>query len=310
MCSNSADNRPLFSVVIPTHRRIDKLKATVGALQTQTLSASQFEIIVVNDGKDEQTSLWLKEQQIKFIDINHSGPAVARNRGAALAVGDYLAFTDDDALPDSDWLTVAAAFVQREKEAIAFEGPVCALGEKGPLRHFVEHQGQGGFLTCNLFVKRDCFLSIKGFNESFPFPMNEDYELAVRLRERGEILYIEKLIVYHPVYRQQFTDLICKARLYVKQRILSEKFFYQLHPQQYGQYKAATTYEKTLLRQALFYTIDTLRNTPALYKYPKETFCWCMVLILRQLFFVLILLSTFAPPFLLCKKRGARGVSG
>jgi len=98
---------PKVSVVIPTYRRPDSLKRLLDKLEHQTFK--DFEVIVIVDG-DRETFEALsdikgkKPYPIKLEIIPNSGCNIARNRGIELAEGEIIAFTDDDCIPDDDWL--------------------------------------------------------------------------------------------------------------------------------------------------------------------------------------------------------------
>lgn len=89
---------PLFSVVIPTHDRLELLKRAVESIRQQ--SFPDYEIIVVDDGSKDGTSDWLaaNEAWVRGVRQSNKGPGAARNAGARVARGQYLAFLDSDDL--------------------------------------------------------------------------------------------------------------------------------------------------------------------------------------------------------------------
>lgn len=100
----------LVSIVVPTFNRPELLKETLAALVGQTYESIQ--IIVVNNGTDEQTERVVRELQTAApsnveVEYNHleqpNAPA-ARNAGAKLATGEFIVFMDDDDLVREDFL--------------------------------------------------------------------------------------------------------------------------------------------------------------------------------------------------------------
>ena len=87
---------PLFSVIIPTHDRLELLKKAVQSIREQ--SFLDYEIIVVDDGSKDGTRDWLAANECWLHGIRQSnkGPGAARNAGARVARGEYLAFLDSD----------------------------------------------------------------------------------------------------------------------------------------------------------------------------------------------------------------------
>ncbi len=101
-----------ISVVIPTFKRPQLLLKCLSALKNQSFSSENYEVIVVTDGPDEATrqnveSFTNEHHLLNFICDNlivKAGPAAARNHGASSAKGELIVFTDDDCMPDVNWL--------------------------------------------------------------------------------------------------------------------------------------------------------------------------------------------------------------
>lgn len=83
-----------FSVVLPTHNRVDVLSDCLGALKRQTLSPDRFEVIVVDDGSTDGTSeLCSKHKprhEFHFVTQQNGGAGAARRLGIEHARGKYL----------------------------------------------------------------------------------------------------------------------------------------------------------------------------------------------------------------------------
>lgn len=87
------------SVIVPTFNRHERLTHTLRHLREQTLSASEYELIVVDDGSTPPVTLAASGQGpacslLRFDEILER--CVARNRGAEMARGEVLVFLDDD----------------------------------------------------------------------------------------------------------------------------------------------------------------------------------------------------------------------
>lgn len=87
------------SIMIPCHNRAENTKRLLDALMKQRKEYPQTEIIVVENGSNEDMSFLDKYPII--LDHCEKGISIARNRGLDLATGDYYCFIDnDDSIPE------------------------------------------------------------------------------------------------------------------------------------------------------------------------------------------------------------------
>lgn len=96
------------SVVIPTRDRPGQLQDCLAAIAAQTMARQRFEVVVVDDGSlapvAPQLAGWHDRLTIRHARTAGGGPSTARRAGTALASGRWLAFTDDDCVPEPGWL--------------------------------------------------------------------------------------------------------------------------------------------------------------------------------------------------------------
>jgi hypothetical protein len=228
------------SVVIPTYGRPDLVQAAVESVWTQKLPRGLvFEIIVVDDGGTDGTGEAVNRlarklragERLRYLWIPHSGPAAARNAGAKSAKGEVLAFFDSDTLAQEGWLSAGIDRLEKEPEVFFVEGRVEPLyqREASPFAEAVENLGGGRWLTCNLFVRRNEFLRLGGFDERFKRPVREDSEFAFRALEAGKrCAFVPEARVLHPVREGNPARLIghCREGLY-------EALIQKGHPRSY-----------------------------------------------------------------------------
>lgn len=127
------DNEKTISVIVPVYNVGEYLNRCIESIVTQTYT--KLEIILVDDGSSddcpELCDLWAeKDARIKVIHKQNGGLSDARNKGMALATGEYISFIDSD-----DW--IASEFYERLYTAIKQDGSdlaactVCMVWEDG-----------------------------------------------------------------------------------------------------------------------------------------------------------------------------------
>lgn len=193
--------QPEFSVVIPTHARPDRLRACVAGIAALDLDGASVEVIVVNDGGAALDPESLADVHpglsLRVINQPQQGPAAARNAGAAVARGRYLAFIDDDCVPDSGWLR-AFARVQAEDDRRLLGGRVenalvhnAYSDASERITSFVYERSRAGgaaelfFTTNNIALRADLFRTLGGFTTAIPSQTAEDKDFCARWRAHG-----------------------------------------------------------------------------------------------------------------------------
>lgn len=204
-----------ISVVVATFNRRESLKRLLDSLSRQTLPPADFEVTVVSDGSTDGTVEMVREMKKRFpnlhvLDMKNRGPGPARNAGARISRGRYLAFTDDDCVAAPDWLAqVIRAF--ENSGAVGVQGRITTdPATRTPLTHQVEvHSAWTGIMpACNAAYLRSAFDAVGGFDETFTF-LNEDVDLVWRVEELGKIIFEPAVHIIHPPRRDPFWKRAC-----------------------------------------------------------------------------------------------------
>jgi glycosyltransferase involved in cell wall biosynthesis len=186
-----------ISVIIPAFNEEKFLGNCLFSLKEQDFK--DFEIIVVDNNSTDKTAEIAKKFGAILVSEKNQGVAFARNRGAKIAKGEILAFTDADTILPKNWLSRIKEEFERDKELIAFggscqfySGPISArLASKFLLKPFLilDKFFSGGFnlMGCNMATKREAFFKVGGFNEKLK--LNEDVEISYRLRKIGKVKF-------------------------------------------------------------------------------------------------------------------------
>jgi GT2 family glycosyltransferase len=219
-------------VVVATYERREHLEALLKCLSRQT--CRDFELVVVDQSREpfviaDQTSF-----EARCVHTDVRGAVRARNLGVWHARGDVVAFTDDDCRPDPDWLEQALRYFEND-EVVGIEGLIVSDKVNDPNYRAVTNVGfEGvGFMTANLFIRREVFNAIDGFDEQFDNPhFREDTDLGWRACARGAIPFARDVRVFHPPHartaeREGHTE---RVRFFEKDALLLKK-----HPDRYKQ---------------------------------------------------------------------------
>jgi glycosyltransferase involved in cell wall biosynthesis len=195
----------LISVVIPTRDRNESLARCLDRLApcAQSLSHDQYEVIVSDDSEHAAARELLFERYpwARWTAGPRRGPAANRNAGARMARGEWLAFTDDDCLPEHHWLEAFVAVFNPEERALdAFEGrTTCRDGLKSPRRTAPVNLDGGKLWSCNFAIRRTHLEQVGGFDERYPYPHMEDADLQARLLKSGFMIrFVPDAEVDHP----------------------------------------------------------------------------------------------------------------
>ncbi len=196
------------SVIVPAYNAQSHLDDCLTALENQSLARDLYEIIVVNDGSQDNTGAIANQFNVTVINQQNQGPAVARNEGVRHASGEIVVFTDADCVPDKLFL---------EEILKPFDNPAI-VAVKGAYRtrqtgiwarfaqvEFMERYAKLSRSENIDFVdsyaaafRKDVFEKVGGFDAHFPVANNEDVDLSYKIAHLGSMMaFNPKAIVYH-----------------------------------------------------------------------------------------------------------------
>ncbi len=223
--------KTLLSIVIPTYNRKDKLKILLISLLQLKYDKSKAEIIIVDDGSNDNTAAMVKtfkNANIKYLKQNNSGPAAARNKGWKYAKGLIVGFLDSDVFVDKTYLINAINYFEQHKNIDCLEGRTLSkIIDIKPtyFTHSVENLKGGQYMTSNIFYSKKILVKTGGFDEAYHNPyIREDTDMAfAAMKAGGKFAYAENIIVFHPVYKSAYNVLFKNA----KQGLHEPRLFYK-----------------------------------------------------------------------------------
>ena len=194
-----------YDVVIPTAGRpslatlLHALAAARGPLPGR--------ILVVHDGAGASAPAIAAsgvDTDVELLRSGGCGPAAARNVGWRASRAQWVAFLDDDVVPDPDWPERLAEDLSALDDDVA--------GSQGRLRvplptgrrptdweRNVQHLEDAAWATADMAYRRTALAAVGGFDERFRRAYREDADLALRVQRAGYLLVRGQRTSAHPI---------------------------------------------------------------------------------------------------------------
>jgi GT2 family glycosyltransferase len=231
----------IVSVVVPTFRRPALLERCLKALLTQDFASASYEILIVDDAASAETALQVEKcarlgaergLRVSYLSTTgQCGPAAARNLGWRAAQGRIIAFTDDDCVPTSGWLSAGVAAFTDNVMAISGRIRVPVPANPTDYEYDTSHLEHSEFATANCFYRREALLAVGGFDERFTAAWREDSDLFFLLLERDYGYGVcENAVVVHPVRPARWGISLAQQR-----KSMFNALLYKKHPLLYRQ---------------------------------------------------------------------------
>jgi GT2 family glycosyltransferase len=201
-----ATSWPRVSVVVCTHNGAETLCACLRGLRE--LDYPNFEVIVVDDGSTDSSPAIARQFGFQLIRLERGGLSTARNVGMRAASGEIVAYIDDDAEPDREWLKYLTASLARSEYA-GMGGPNlppddcarvarCVADAPGSPMHVLTSDREAEHIPgCNMAFYKDVLEQVGGFDPQFR-AAGDDVDLCWRLLQAGHKLgFSPAAVVWH-----------------------------------------------------------------------------------------------------------------
>ncbi len=226
-----------ISVIIPTFNRKKTLERAIQSVMNQSLSP--FEILIIDDGSNDGTEQWVKEnfQNIKYIYQNNHGVSSARNTGIENAHGDWVAFldSDDEWLPNKLYEQVKA--IDSNPEMKFFHTNEIWIRNGVRVNQMKKHKKYGGYIfekcldicrvsPSSVLIQKEVFDNIGIFDESLR--VCEDYDLWLRITSKYPVVFLDIPLIYkyggHADQLSKVNDGIESYRIQSLEKIIKSGF--------------------------------------------------------------------------------------
>ena len=216
------EKMPYISVVISTYNCADYIESTIKSVINQKYK--NIEILIVDDDSTDETKYKINElsksdPRIKLFFLEHSGsPARTRNYGISKSSGDFIAFLDGDDIWTSDKLNIQISKLIADPPSVLVYSMSVTFGEVSIFSPFYEvlpllwKRGitrkdlisNGNSITnSTVMVRSEILKEVGGFDEDSDLKFVEDYDLWLRLGEKGKFLFIPRIHAYYRIHSNQ-----------------------------------------------------------------------------------------------------------
>lgn len=232
---------PRLSVIICTHNRAGLLRRCLTALETQTVSVSDFEVIVVDNGSTDDTksvveSFARRSVPPRYVHEPTLGLSVARNTGLNHAKAEIVAYIDDDAFAEPQWAEAVLYAFESANGVDAVAGRVFAEWEipkpewMTPLLevlYTVHDRGEQRrllapneyFVGANMAFRAELLRELGGFDTRLgrigqSLLSAEETFLRNQVAARGgNCVYEPRAVVHHHIGKERLTHGYARRRL-------------------------------------------------------------------------------------------------
>jgi len=195
--------KPDISIIIPAKNEEQNIVQCLDALCNLGYPQKDMEIILVDNGSSDGTIEKARNYDVKIIQIPDVTISKLRNVGATSSTGNLIAFVDADVLVTKDWLCSALKILSDDPEISCLGGFIGIPKQNTWIErnwHLVfqalpRETSVDWVSSMNMFIKRDIFFRIGGFNEGLS--TGEDVDFCYRLKKFGKVYFTDQAEVIH-----------------------------------------------------------------------------------------------------------------
>ena len=226
------------SVIMPTYNRKEIISDAIDSVLNQTFK--NFELIIVDDGSDDGTEEFIKDNyadfdKIKYFKINHKGHSYARNYALEKSKGNIIAYLDSD----NQWYSKFLEFMLKNlgKSNCAYSGLNIndkINGNKYTLNSKFNRKKllKENFIDINSFIhERKLYETYGGFDENLQ--RFEDWDLIIRYTKENDPVHVKDILVNH-VIEDSYETISNKISLDEYMNKVREKYWKELYIEEYN----------------------------------------------------------------------------
>ena len=234
--------KEFVSIIMPTYNRKNVISRAIDSILKQTFQ--QFELIIIDDGSDDNTKEYVKRKyqrffqinKIKYFKLNHKGISYARNIGLKQAKGNLISYLDSDNEWNPNYLEqMVFELTKTDSFNCAYCGAVVEnkiekskynLGKKFNRKELLKNN----FIELNCFIHEKRLFNIKG---GFDLDLTKlsEWDLIIRYTDNNPPLFLKKTLVKK--YLSEELSNMSFMELSEDKEKIQKKYWYEIYSEEY-----------------------------------------------------------------------------
>jgi GT2 family glycosyltransferase len=214
----------MVSIIIPIRYRADLTKVCIDSVLQYT--SYPYELILVQEGKDEEIKKLLLSYNVKYIQNEvPKGFAGAHNTGMTLATGTHYCFMNNDVVVTPMWLeNIMKGFTHTTDLNVGLVSPlfteIIDRGNDGKEFEYVENPLE--FKGVCFVIPKEVIDEVGKWDESYGLGGGDDNDICTRIKQVGyNLVFAKKSYIYHygsASFREEFNNDVGYSKRYAVQQ--------------------------------------------------------------------------------------------
>ena len=196
---------PIISVIIPTFNQSEFLGRCLRSILDQIIPKGEYEIIVIDDGSNDETSKVLKiyEKEILIIKNNkNKGLPYSINKGIKKSKGRFVVRLDSDDYVNTNFLYILKIFLIENSEIDAVSCDYFIVNDKEEI--ISRKDSSKNPIGCGIMFRLEHLINLGLYDENFL--VHEDKDLRLRFNDKYKVFRIPLPLYRYRKHQKNITN--------------------------------------------------------------------------------------------------------